>query len=253
MWTEIDEDDELIEKDDYIPEEYSDLDSILEDDEIFPKKRTRRKKTETIATDEYVNKNEMWTELYNYYMSHGDGYDWKEQRLLDKTVFPPISNRLTTIIYDISTKMGHRGNFCGYSWLDEMKGDAVLKMIKAVRDCSFKCFTTAKIVNINKAKGTILYYDKKNKLQEKIVEPDDVFFEENGDHMITFKANPFGYFSRITSHCYLNRIRKENELEEAKRTYQRETWERLYSNENFRNVRRPKFIESDENDGILEE
>lgn len=249
MW-----DDDLI--DDVIDkkniEEVEDLDSILED-EFVPKKRTRRKKADMIANEEYVNKNEMWTELYNYYISLGDNYDWTAQEYTGRNCFPTISNKLTTIVHDIATKMGHRANFCGYSWLEEMKGDAILKMIKAIRDCSFKCYTTVEVLERDSNKNSISFLDKKGKAQTRVIEEDDKFFERNSLPHATFKANPFGYFSRITSHCFLNRIKKEKELEETKRAFQEETWERFYSNENFRNVRRQKHIESDENDATFED
>jgi hypothetical protein len=48
-------------------------------------------------------------------------------------------------------------------------------------------------------------------------------------------------------------MKKENSLEETKRAFQTKTWDELYANENFRNVRRPKYIDSDENDGMFEE
>jgi len=248
MW-----DDEEIEKEEVIDESYVDLDELLEDDSFLPKKRTRRKKSEIVTTDEYVNKNEMWNELYNYYKSLGDNYDWANQKLLNKNVFPPISDKLTSIVFDIATKMGHRANFCGYSWLDEMKGDAMHKMIKSIRDCLFACYSTVPYFDKDDDKNTICYYDKKDRLQTRSIEEDDVFFVKDGKNYVTFKANPFGYFSRITTNSYLNRIKKENELDEAKRAFQEDTWERLYSNENFRNVRRQRFIESDENDAIFDE
>jgi hypothetical protein len=151
--------------------------------------------------------------------------------------------------------MGYRANFCRYSWIDEMIGDATLKMVKAVRDCSFKCFTVAEIISTSKEDGVeyISFLDKKGQAQKKPKENSDEFFQENNKKLIKFKANPFGYFSRITSHSYLNRIKKEKLLEETKRNFQTETWEKLYADENFRNVRRPKYIENDENDVIFEE
>lgn len=242
---------------------YTDTDTETTNEEEFdnldifdekPRKRTRKTKAEK-ETEEYVSKDEMWNELYNYYLSLGEDYDWENQKLLKKEVFPKISNRLTTIISDIATKMGYRGNFCSYSWIDEMIGDATLKMVKAVRDCSFKCYTIAEIISKSNENGItfISFVDKKGEAQKKQKEESDTFFEENGKEYIKFKANPFGYFSRITSHSYLNRIKKEKLLEETKRNFQSETWERLYSDENFRNVRRPKYIENDENDVIFEE
>jgi hypothetical protein len=235
-----------------------DLDEIEEPEIVLekPRKRTRRTKDESRETVEYVTKDEMWNELYNYYKSLGDDYDWETQKPHRKDTFPPISKRLTVIINDISTKMGYRANFCNYSWIDEMMGDARLKMVKAIRDCSFKCYTIAEIIDtvIDSDNQTIIYYiDKKGKTQDKAQEESDEFFTENNKNFIKFKANPFGYFSRITSHSFLNRMKKENSLEETKRAFQTKTWDELYANENFRNVRRPKYIDSDENDGMFEE
>ena len=244
MWDET-EDDEVV------FEEVEELEMVLDD---IPKKRTRRKKNESSPNDDYVNKDEMWQELFDYYKSLGSVYDWDLQKVNDKNVFPKISNRLTTIINDIATKMGYRANFCRYSWLDEMIGDAVLKMIKAVRDCSFKCYTIAEIIAVDNFNNTVTYYDKKGQVQNKPFEDTDTYFEgEDHKDYIKFKANPFGYFSRITSHSYLNRIKKEKDAEKTKRAFQEETWERLYSNENFRNVRRQKIIDSDENEVIFDE
>jgi len=238
------------ENDTEIEEEYNEIDILDEK----PRKRTRRTKAEK-ETEEYVSKDEMWNELYNYYTSLGEDYDWENQKILKKDSYPKISSRLTNIISDIATKMGYRGNFCSYSWIDEMIGDATLKMVKAIRDCSFKCYTIAEIISKTEDNGTtfISFIDKKGEAQKKQLEESDSFFFEDDKEYIKFKANPFGYFSRITSHSYLNRIKKEKLLEETKRNFQSETWERLYSDENFRNVRRPKYIENDENDVIFEE
>ena len=239
--------------DDTYNEKPEELEIDIFDD--FPKKRTRKKKDEKDASDEYVSKEEMWNELYSYYESLGQDYDWEIQKLVKRESYPPISNRLTGIITDIATKMGYRANFCRYSWIDEMIGDATLKMVKAVRDCSFKCFTVAEIISTSLEDDAefISFIDKKGQAQKKQKEDSDEFFQENGKKYIKFKANPFGYFSRITSHSYLNRIKKEKLLEETKRNFQTETWEKLYADENFRNVRRPKYIENDENDVIFEE
>jgi hypothetical protein len=233
-----------------IEEEYNELDVLDEK----PRRRIRRTKVEK-ETDEYVSKEEMWNELFNYYISLREEYDWETQKLLKKESYPKISNRLTTIISDIATKMGYRGNFCSYSWIDEMIGDATLKMVKAIRDCSFKCYTIAEIISRTEDNGTIFisFIDKKGEAQKKQLEDTDFFFSEDNKDYIKFKANPFGYFSRITSHSYLNRIKKEKLLEETKRNFQTETWEKLYADENFRNVRRPKYVENDENDVIVEE
>jgi site-specific DNA-adenine methylase len=242
MWDKTD--------DETITDELEELDIVLDD---FPIKRTRKKKDKNAVSEDYVNKDDMWNELYNYYQSLGSNYNWVEQKINNKAVFPPISSKLTNTITDIATKMGYRGNFCRYSWLDEMIGDSILKMVKAVRDCSFKCFTIVSVVRKDDENSTVHYIDKKGQEQSKLFEESDEYFTSDEVLYLKFKANPFGYFSRITSHSYLNRIKKENTLEETKRAFQSETWERLYADENFKNVRRHKIIESDENDSVFEE
>jgi hypothetical protein len=243
MWdsTELDE-----------PENDYNIEESIEILEKKPRRRTRKQKEDTV---EYVSKEEMWDELFEYYKSMGDDYDWEKQKPLRKDTFPLISNRLTTIINDISTRMGYRSNFCGYSWIEEMIGDARCKMVKAVRDCSFKCYTIAEIIErtIDNDQEIIHFLDKKGVPQDKVRESTDEFFEENNKKYIKFKANPFGYFSRITSHSFLNRMRKESLIEETKKAFQAKTWDELYANENFRNVRRPKYIDSDENDAMFDE
>ncbi len=188
-----------------IEEEYNEVDILDEK----PRKRTRRTKAEK-ETEEYVSKEEMWNELYNYYTSLGEDYDWENQKLLKKDSYPKISNRLTTIVSDIATKMGYRGNFCSYSWIDEMIGDATLKMVKAVRDCSFKCYTVAEIISRTEDNGIIFisFIDKKGEAQKKQLEETDTFFFEDGKEYIKLKENHFVYFSIITSNYYLNRIKK---------------------------------------------
>ncbi len=228
-----------------------DFNSILDD---LPRRRTRKTKDGKDAND-YVSKDEMWQELHDYYVSLKEHYDWESQKNLNKDIFPAISPRLTVIISDIATKMGFRANFCTYSWLEEMIGDAVLKMVKAVRDCSFKCYTFAEVVSrtpSEEGEVSICFIDKKGQVQKRMQEPTDISYVEDGKEFVKFKANPFGYFSRITTHSYLNRIKKENTLEDTRRAYMEMTWENLYSDENFRNVRRPKYVELDDGEDIVE-
>jgi hypothetical protein len=200
----------------------------------------------------------MWQEIYNYYELLGKDYDWTKQKIFVKNNIYniTISNRLTQMIDDIATKMGYRPNFLNYSYLDEMRGDARTKMFKAIRDCSFKCYTTAKIVKEVEKNGEYLihYYDKKGKLQAKPREETDVYETlANGDKMITFRANAFGYYSRIASHAFLNRIKKEKLIDETKKAFQCEVWERMLATENFQSVRRPKTMtDYDENEAVFE-
>lgn len=203
---------------------------------------------------EYVNKDEMWQEIMNYYIKLGDNYDWSIQKIKNKgEEYLEISLKLSHMIDDIAIKMGYRPNFKNYSYVDEMRGDARTKMFKAIRDCSFRCFTTTKIIKKEKTdKGDmIFYYDKKGKMQSKLKETTDEFITINKEKWITFRANSFGYYSRITSHAFLNRIKKEKIMNETKELYQAEVWERIMATESYHSVRRPKFVSDfDENEAV---
>jgi hypothetical protein len=237
-------------------EELLEIEDVDELEEVLAEfKPARKKKKEPKETIEYVNKDEMWQVLKEYYTTLGDNYDWTTQKIKDKSIMPDVPLKLYRIIDDISEKMGYLGNFINYSYLDEMRGDGKIKMIKAIRDASFKLYSTTKVVNIEYI-GTArkMYFwgksyirgTKNKKLKDRIIEPDDVVFTEGTDTFVTYKANPFGYFSMINNHSYINRIKKEKQIESTHKRFQEETWESLHSNPLYINVRRPKFIEEDE-------
>ena len=218
-------------------------------------KPARKKKKEAKETIEYVNKDAMWQELKTYYTSLGDNYDWTEQKIKDKSIMPDVPLRLYQMIDDIATKMGFLGNFINYSYLDEMRGDGKIKQIKAIRDASFKLFTKSKVEKEEKITETLTkmyFWDKrKKKLKDRIIEPEDVISYENGEKFVTYKANPFGYFSMINNHSYINRIKKEKQIESTHKRYQEETWCNVLASDAWKDVRRPKFIEADGDDAIF--
>lgn len=230
-----------------IPEDYTE---VLE--EPTPKKRRKSNKKETV---EYVNKDEMWDEFHNYYKSLGDAYCWETQKLKEKNIYADISSKLVTMVNDISIKLGYRPNYLNYSYLDEMRSDAKVKMVKAIRDCSFKCYMTCKIIDriVSDDSTTIVYLDEKfwkkhRKYKEKVVEATDTFVTKDGIDYITFRLNAFGYYSRICDNCYLNRIKKEKLADATKKAFQEETWNKQLAMDSWSNVRRPKHLDADENE-----
>lgn len=243
-----------------------DEDITISPDEIDPLEdfsdfiRPKRKKKEKKETEEYINKDEMWVEFFNYYSSLGINYCWDTQKLKDKTVYGHISDKLINMINDISIKLGYRPNYLNYSYLDEMRSDAKVKMVKAIRDASFKCFATCKVVEIIETDNikTVVYLDDKffkkhGKCKEKPVEPTDHFFIGKDGEYITFRLNAFGYYSRICDNCYLNRIKKEKLADSTKKAYQELTWNAKLAEESWMGVRRPRNLDSDENEHFYEE
>lgn len=247
-----------------IDPELDDIEDLLveEDaDEVFLEIKPKRKKREKKPAQEYVNKNEMWEEIRQYYELLGEGYDNELQIVKDKKDHNvDITNRLSTMIDDIATKLGYRPNFISYSYLSEMRGDAKVKMIKCIRDGIFKCWSRdVEIVEkVDTDKGVKMYFHcekhwkKHEKLKDRIMETDDIVYEKDGKEFVTFKNNAFGYFSGIATNSFLNRIKKEKQIEETKRTYQEMYWENIMATEQFKFVRKPKIIDHDENEGFYE-
>jgi len=236
--------------------EYEELPDEEPDFKIIIDKKPRRGRKQKTETEEYVNKDEMWDEIHNYYTLLGDNYDWKTQKIKDKNKdYPKISNKLTTMLNDIADKMGHRANFSGYTYIDEMCSDAKIKLIKSIRDCSFKCYATVVIISriIEGDTEYITFYDKKGKIQKKIKESTDVFYTDGDKNMMTMRSNPFGYSSRIVTHSFLNRIKKEKMYADTKNKFAEETWEKFLNSELWANARRPKYIDTDDNDLVYEQ
>ena len=58
---------------------------------------------------------------------------WKKEHGADTTK-PRIPDFIGKCIYLICTKLGTRGNFSGYSYIEDMKGDAILNCTSAVHN-----------------------------------------------------------------------------------------------------------------------
>lgn len=84
-------------------------------------KRVRRTKEE--LKDVYIDPDEMERLIEDYYASTTD----------------TISDRLAEMIQMIAVRLGLARNFYSYSFKTEMQGDAIVKMMTALRRKRFKC------------------------------------------------------------------------------------------------------------------
>ena len=89
--------------------------------EPVPQKRVRRTKEE--LKDVYIDPVEMEALIEEYYASPTN----------------TISERLAEMIQMIAVRLGLARNFYSYSFKTEMQGDAIVKMMTALRRKRFKC------------------------------------------------------------------------------------------------------------------
>ena len=85
----------------------------------LPQKRVRRTKEE--LKDVYINPEEMQELIWEYYKTD------------------VISDKLAEMIQMIAVRLGLARNFYSYSFKTEMQGDAIVKMMTALRRKRFKC------------------------------------------------------------------------------------------------------------------
>jgi len=84
---------------------------------VKAKKRSSKKNK-----DYYVDPKEFKKELVNYY----------------KDPKGELNNKLGDMINKIAVGVGYSPNFINYTYLDQMRGDAIEKMIKALRNKTYK-------------------------------------------------------------------------------------------------------------------
>jgi len=89
--------------------------------EKTPPKRVRRTKEE--LKNVFIDAAEMETLIDEYYRSEND----------------EISEKLAGMIQMIAVRLGLARNFYSYSFKTEMQGDAIVKMMTALRRKRFKC------------------------------------------------------------------------------------------------------------------
>lgn len=90
-------------------------------EEKITAKRVRRTKEE--LKDVYIDPIEMEALIVEYYNSESD----------------VISDKLAEMIQMIAVRLGLARNFYSYSFKTEMQGDAIVKMVTALRRKRFKC------------------------------------------------------------------------------------------------------------------
>lgn len=224
--------------------------------------------------DLYVEPNQMWEELDSFY---------KRFNVSKKPEAERMSDELGRMIDDIATKLGFMGKFINYSFIDDMRGDARVKMVKAVYDCNFSLWSNVFCTPVNKEsdrayvvifnKSRCEWDDKKtylkpwdtiNELYElpvvKKLDGSDMELtmdDGNGNtvpirHSITMRNNPFSYFTKIAYHAFVNRIKKEKKAGEVLAAYQEKIYEEAYSSgHGWENVKRQAL--EDENEYFYED
>lgn len=228
-------------------------------------KSDKLKKT---AKDFYVEPNEMWEELNSFY----DRFE--KSKNPDKE---HMSDELGRMIDDIATKLGFMGKFINYSFIDDMRGDARVKMVKAVYDRNFSLWNTVYCTPVNSESGrdyVIIFsksrcewddkktylkpWDTINDLTDKAIVKKldgsemDLEFDDDGldtpiTHSITMRNNPFSYFTKIAYHAFVNRIKKEKKASEVLAAYQDKVYEDAYSSgHGWENVKRQALEDENE-------
>jgi len=89
--------------------------------DVVPQKRVRRTKEE--LKDVYIDPLEMEKLIELYYASEAE----------------IISDKLAEMVQMIAVRLGLARNFYSYSFKTEMQGDAIVKMMTALRRKRFKC------------------------------------------------------------------------------------------------------------------
>lgn len=128
----IEEDDEIEEEEeeilpiDYYPkyvnhqdddglDEYEEEEEVVEEEIIENKKKTKTKEQKIADKAKYyVDPKQFDEEIMNYYKSGN------------------MSNELALMVSNISHKLSFAGNFINYSYREEMVGDGIIRMMKAL-------------------------------------------------------------------------------------------------------------------------
>ena len=112
--------------------------------------------------------------------------------------------KLSKIILRIAEGLSKSPNFINYSYIDEMKGDAIFRMCKAVTDkiCDIK--------DISIIGTQVVDEDGKLVYENVLGEEKPILHEQN---------NIFGYFSRIAWRSFQNRINLEKKYSDTRQRY----------------------------------
>lgn len=188
-------------------------------------------KKKTRVTTNYVNNEDFYKELLKYRKQC-------ETAIRNSQDIPRIPNYIGECIYLISNKLSNVGNFCNYSYKDEMIADGIEDCIKGIH--SF---------NIEKARYDLLDYSSGSRIQivsssdiHKVLEEIDkymnkencvargtlhsIFHEKfSGSYdvvvdgktlTINMSRNPFSYFTQACYFAFIRRIKKEKKQKTIK-------------------------------------
>jgi hypothetical protein len=141
-----------------------------------------------------------------------------------------FTKSLGQYILKIIDGISHSSNFINYSFLDDMRGDALYRVSKTIRDKSFKIVPETELGKYRyDDKGNPIYRTDKNgqivyrtrdvgkfgEVLYKTIEDagGSLVLDDNSnpipDHMVIRQNNAFGYLSMIIWHCFQNRIKVE--------------------------------------------
>ena len=152
----------------------------------------------------YLDKDELWEEIEKFYIiddkAKSEGEDGAK-----------MGNRLGTMISNIAEKLMTAQNFSGYPYRDEMRGDAILRMVSTLLGRKFLLFSDKKgyELDFNKFKGY--------KRLDIELEDDEILVMSNSDllkaqhvykesktefFMIDGEKKPFHEKDRLVNNCF---------------------------------------------------
>jgi hypothetical protein len=282
MTTEYDDIEDTLEIEEEIPEM---------SDKQYLKELKKLKKKEKLQED-YINKERMWNALKSYYeqsektphmmiplelsmmvddivnhMAHRpnfNGYVKNSNWLVDMTgdakvkAFKAVADKAFSLYttVDILTQIEHEGQKIVYYIYRKAKK----KQLSSDKSVLFETLEACKIFVKEqgfKRNGPLLVVRNPRSRADyftigirELVEEDVINQESN---TLIFKANPFGFYSQIVWHSFINRIKKNQQIQDTVKDYQHEIYENMYASETWRNVRRQKVFYDDDGEGFVEE
>lgn len=124
-----------------------------------------------------------------------------------------ITSQMAKYIYKIVDNISRTPNFINYTYIEEMKGDAVFRICKLIMDKTIKIIPKDKIGNIKRDKSGNIQY-MKNKVGEYITDADGNKVAKRVSN------NVFNYFSMTAWRAFQNRIKIEKAYHEGLGNYQ---------------------------------
>lgn len=282
MLTEYDEIDDNLEVEEEIPEM---------SEKQYLKELKKLKKKEKLQED-YINKERMWNALKSYYeqsentpnmliplelarmvddivnhMAHRpnfNGYVKNSNWLVDMTgdakvkAFKAVADKAFSLftIVDILTQVEHDGQKLVYYIYRKAKKKQLSSTKSLLFESLEECKNYVDQSEFNKTGQLLVVRNSKSKDDyftvgiRELAEEDIVDEKSN---TLTFKANPFGFYSMIVWHSFINRIKKNQQIQDTVKDYQHEIYENMYASETWRNVRRQKVFYDDDGEGFVEE